>query len=284
MKLLKHLFITGFNTFSLAILFGGIYLELFDSTIQWHIRGAIVSSFVVVFFFSKLFLRPIARTDENLYPFTFSLLLGVVASVYYSYEQANFIDLALSILVFSGWLLYLKWFSVFEPRKDNKQLKVGFIIPNFPIQKTDKTQMYSHDLLGSPLIILFYRGNWCPFCMAQIKEIAQQYQELEKRGAKVLLISNQPHEYSESLNKKFNMNLLFLVDKDNLAAKQLDIESKFGIPGGFQVLGFDSDTAMPTLIITDKYGKILFADLTDNYRVRPEPDIFLKILDKQPLG
>jgi len=55
--------------------------------------------------------------------------------------------------------------------------------------------------------------------------------------------------------------------------------SENGLPFGFQVLGYDSDTVMPTIIITDKNGKILFADLTDNYRVRPEPSTFLKVLD-----
>ena len=37
---------------------------------------------------------------------------------------------------------------------------------------------------------------------------------------------------------------------------------------------------MPTVVITDANGKIIFRDLTDNYRVRPEPETFLKILDK----
>jgi len=37
---------------------------------------------------------------------------------------------------------------------------------------------------------------------------------------------------------------------------------------------------LPTVIITDAEGKIIFADLTDNYRVRPEPDTFLKVIDE----
>jgi len=35
---------------------------------------------------------------------------------------------------------------------------------------------------------------------------------------------------------------------------------------------------MPTVIITDEDGKFLFSDETDNYRVRPEPELFLEIL------
>lgn len=49
---------------------------------------------------------------------------------------------------------------------------------------------------------------------------------------------------------------------------------------GMEVLGYDSDTVMPTVIMTDATGKILFADLTDNYRLRPEPETFLKVFSQ----
>ena len=63
-------------------------------------------------------------------------------------------------------------------------------------------------------------------------------------------------------------------------AKQLDIFHENGLPTGFQALGYNSDVIMPTVIITDKNNNIIFTDLTDNYRVRPEPNTFLKIIDK----
>ena len=44
------------------------------------------------------------------------------------------------------------------------------------------------------------------------------------------------------------------------------------------MLGYDSDTVMPTVIITGKDGKIVWTHETDNYRVRPEPDTFLEVL------
>ncbi|GAA4274348.1 hypothetical protein GCM10022258_36440 [Aquimarina gracilis] len=117
--------------------------------------------------------------------------------------------------------------------------------------------------------------------MAQIKEIASQYKELEKRKVNMVLISPQPHKYTKSLAKKFDVNFNFLVDEGNKVARQLNIFAKNGIPMGFQTLGYDSDSVLPTVLITNKEGRIIFADLTDNYRVRPEPETFLAILDKQ---
>jgi hypothetical protein len=34
------------------------------------------------------------------------------------------------------------------------------------------------------------------------------------------------------------------------------------------------------VIITNKQGIIIYSDLTNNYRIRPEPDDFIEVLDK----
>ena len=94
-----------------------------------------------------------------------------------------------------------------------------------------------------------------------------------------MCIRDRPHKYTATLAEKFQVGFHFLVDKGNQVAKKLNILSENGLPFGFQILGYDSNTVMPTIVITDKNGKILFADLTDNYRVRPEPSTFLAILD-----
>ena len=44
------------------------------------------------------------------------------------------------------------------------------------------------------------------------------------------------------------------------------------------------DTVMPTVVVTNANGTILFSDQADNYRVRPEPDIFLAILRRAGVG
>ena len=59
-----------------------------------------------------------------------------------------------------------------------------------------------------------------------------------------------------------------------MAAKQLGIVHRWGTPMGLQMLGYESDTVLPTVILTDSRGIILFSDQTDNYRVRPEPEVF----------
>jgi hypothetical protein len=56
-----------------------------------------------------------------------------------------------------------------------------------------------------------------------------------------------------------------------------------GLPAGFQALGFGSDVPRPTVFITAPGGRILWRDLTDNYRVRPEPASIFHVLDQHAI-
>jgi hypothetical protein len=62
-------------------------------------------------------------------------------------------------------------------------------------------------------------------------------------------------------------------------ARKLMIDQDHGIPFGYWIFGYKNETVLPTLIIADEAGKILFLDLTDNYRLRTEPETFFKIID-----
>ena len=63
------------------------------------------------------------------------------------------------------------------------------------------------------------------------------------------------------------------------AARQLGISRSNSIPFGMQLLGYSSEAALPTVVVIDANGRILFTDLTDNYRHRPEPEKLISVLD-----
>lgn len=133
-------------------------------------------------------------------------------------------------------------------------------------------------LAGKKVVYIFYRGNWCPICMTQVRAMVDQYMELKERGAEVLLISPQPNAKSKELAEKFKVEIHFLTDTNNGMAKLLEIEDTNGTPIIPQLAGFDKDTVLPTVIITDELGKIIYLDRTDNYRVRPEPEALIASL------
>lgn len=267
---IKSLFINEFPVFALII----FIKTSIDASLNLNTISSLLSSFTVVFFFSMLFLKPVARTTKILLPYSIIITL----SLFLSLIDYSINTVIINALLFLGWLCYLTWYSSFNSR-NTSVLEVGKVLPNFNLENSDKETIDLSFFKGEFKIFLFYRGNWCPLCMAQIKEIANQYKALSNRNIDVLLVSSQPHKFTQNLAQKHNVPFHFLVDKNNNVAKKLGILHKNGLPAGFQVLGYDSDVVLPTVIITDKQQKIIFADLTDNYRVRPEPETFIQIID-----
>ena len=223
-------------------------------------------------------IRPRPRTSNRL-PIVSSLILGGLACALVGFILGGFaqpLPLVLALLGASGFMLYNFWYSSFD-RTDSMRLQLDAPLPNFVLQDVNGNNFPSTSLLGKPTVLLFFRGNWCPLCMAQISEIADGYKALADRGAQVALISPQSHENTVELASRFDVPFVFLSDQGSKAAKKMDIAMDDGVPLG--ITGYDPETVMPTVIITSANGRIIFLDQTDNYRVRPEPSTFIEALD-----
>ncbi len=272
--MVKSLFIVIYPTLCLIAIVFGIKLLLAGNPFLGI--GIITAAIPFLFFVGKAYLIwTTARTDENFIVASSIVGIGILISLF-SIAKVGFTTMHL-LPFFLGllWLAYIRWYSRFDNRQ-NDLLTVGNILPNFQLENQDGESVSSQSLMNKKHIILFYRGNWCPLCMAQINEISSMYGELKQKGIETALISPQPHYKTKSIAKKFGVDFKYLVDKNNKAAKALGIFAKSGLPMGLQALGYDSDTVMPTVILTDNKGKIIYSDLTSNYRVRPEPQDFLK--------
>ncbi len=277
MNKLKAIFIT---LYSMGAMFAAIHstamLFISDFNNAW-IGAFIATTPIAVFFSYMLTKKSTARTSKNLPQLLVPSVIGFGLALV---SQQNSIMPLMYAASFGliGTLLYVYWYSHINRSAAN--IKVGQTLPDFTLTDTQGEAVNSSAFRQQASLLLFFRGSWCPLCMAQIKEIAASYKALELRGVKVFLVSPQSERQSQKLAKQFDAPMTFMVDKNLKAAKQLGIMHESGTPVGMK--GYDSDTVMPTAILTDKTGKIIFADLTDNYRVRPEPKTFINILDNQP--
>jgi peroxiredoxin len=233
-------------------------------------------------FIGNLYLYKTARTTANLIPLILVPAIALTFTLLGLMITGSLLEFPLTLLggfaSLIGNLLYVFWYSRFG-RKENQLLKVGQALPKFSLKDSNGSCVTSEQISQQASLILFYRGNWCPLCMAQIKEVAAQYRELESRGIKIFMVSPQSEAHTRGLAKRFDVDMHFLIDEGSKVADKLQIVAKNGLPMGLQALGYDSDTVMPTVVMTNKEGKIIFADLTDNYRVRPEPEDFLRVFD-----
>ena len=277
MNLLKSLFVSLYMMVAMAItVFAVRSLMTTHDYISWGGVILVTAPFVLVISWVMIF-RNIARTSAR-FPILIALGVAGTALASWGYLQGgSLVAPVLALLGLVGFLAYDFWYSSFSNRASS-QLSVGNMLPEFVLKDTAGNAVTSTSLTDKPAVWIFYRGNWCPLCMAQVKEIAGQYQQLQELGARVALISPQPHKFTIGLAKKFDVEFDFLTDEGNRVARTLGVASPNGIPMGMQVLGYDSETVLPTVIITDVGGSILWAHETDNYRVRPDPDVYLEVL------
>lgn len=278
MNQLKSLYISLYMSGAVAIcLYAGWRIADGGDVIAW--LGAMATALPLLIYVGWIFAtRSVARTSARLPLLTGIGLAGVAAAGWSLHRGSG--DIAALAVALGGslaFLVYAYWYSSFG-RKKSQVLRRGGKLPHFEVTGTDGRMIASENLVGTPTILMFYRGNWCPLCMSQVREIAGLYNELERMKVRVALISPQPHRNTVALARKFGVNFTFLTDRHNAAARALGIALDHGLPFGMQVLGYDGETVLPTVIITGADGAILWVHETDNYRVRPEPETFLQVL------
>ena len=275
---LKSLFIYPAVLISVVLLFFALFQLVTGDHDRTAWAGAAISALPLPFLILRLMIKPVERTSENL---PLLLLLSAVGVMVATWEQfiegvAGWGPLSVALVNAGIMLLYVFWYSRFG-RIESMQLGVGNKLPEFRLRDSADNEVGSEDLSGSPAVLLFYRGNWCPLCMAQIREIVSRYQEMDELGIKVVLISPQPDIHTKNLAGMHDVPFHFLIDAENRLAETLGIAIDNGVPMGVPG-GYDPNTVMPTMVVTNASGTIVFSDQTDNYRVRPEPDVFLAIL------
>ncbi len=156
---------------------------------------------------------------------------------------------------------------------------MGTKVPRFPLVGLDGSEVSSDVFATGSRVIMFYRGNWCPFCMVQVRQLAEQYRQLERRGVGVALISPQRPDETVELASRFDIPMEFYVDRDGAAARVLDLVQSGGVPAIYGA-GTNGDTVVPTVVITGRDGNVLWVAHADNHRIRPEPATFLDVLDR----
>lgn len=239
--------------------------------------GLLVAAAAPLGFFGWLFATNPARTDRH--PILVSAIAGLgavlSAAAVYRYGEAWNPYLVGGIGVLIGWMVYVRWYSV---QRDTPDAPVpGQPLPAFSLETPDGETIDSSALTGRPAVLVLYRGSWCPLCTAQIKELAAAWREVG-RDATLWFISNQGMDRTRALADRFDLPGAFLRDPDGAATKTLGLHAPGATPAGLELLGFPADAAVPTVLVVDADGIVRFIEVADNYRLRPDPQVYLPYL------
>ena len=219
-------------------------------------------------FFIAIYVIDIARSSRYL-PIQLSssaIALGLTLASFESIPAA-----VLTFISCLGNLAYIFWYTPLN--RHGSKITLGQALPPFSLTSINGDTINPHASNNRYRVWLFIRANWCPLCVAQVKELVNEYKMLESLNCDTFIISSQSEQDSQKLAKQMNAPLHFTIDKDNQAAKALGIEHIGGTP--FGIPGFEANTALPTVIITAPDNSVIFVDQTDDYRIRPEPSSFI---------
>ena len=268
------------TTIAVAIVHGYRAPDL-PSAACWLPPLGVAAAFLA--FIGWLFRSRRARTSRQLPALQVTAGVAAVATAacFSIHGPAAALSGTLTLLTAAGILAYIHWYSRLA-RPASESLWVGSRLPHLEFTDLRGRKISSVVFDGQPSIILFYRGNWCPLCSAQVAELAAGYREIAATGTRVFLVSCQSRDETLSLAARFDAPMEFLEDAGGAMARRLGIFHSRGVPVG--VRGFGKDTVLPTVIITDRTGRIVYVDQTDNYRVRPEPAEFLRVLGSLPVN
>lgn len=221
-----------------------------------------------------------ARTAPRLPTTQVITIIGVALAAYGAFRDYQskslfaLLPLGPALLGFVVLQWYVFVYSIYG-RQKSEAIVLRQPLPEVVFQTLDGEQVTSRSFVGSNTLIVFFRGNWCPLCMAQLRELRARADRLAAASVEVKFVSNQSVERSRELVKKLDLPRHFEVlhDRDLRAARALSIEDIGGTPAGMK--DYPADTVKATVIALDAQGRVIFGDETNNYRVRPHPDTFI---------
>jgi peroxiredoxin len=266
----------------LLALSGLVMLVASMGALEW-LGVALASGALPAYMFLVMGKGEVARTSASLPAVQLAAAIGLVLAAWPALAAPvpqggwSYLPLALALAGY-GIMQWYVWVYSRYGRKRGVAIVLGEALPSVQFETLDGNAVSLADFRGSKLLIIFFRGNWCPLCKAQLKEVRARAGELAAASVKVKFVSNQSAEHSRELARELDLpdHMEILLDADLKAASALSIVDKGGTPPGMK--GYPVDTVMATVIALDEEGRVIFGDETDNYRVRPHPDSFMPVL------
>lgn len=160
-----------------------------------------------------------------------------------------------------------------------EQLRRGQPLPEFDALDEDGKRLNSRDLLGKPVVMIFVRGNWCPFCSRQVRNLTAYYKEIVDLGAKLIFVTPRPQETTRRVAEFFDVEFEFWLDESLAATRELGLLLESAVPKDYY-REYGSDTIWPTSLVIDAERIICYVELSKHIIDRPNPKTLLRELKR----
>lgn len=172
------------------------------------------------------------------------------------------------------------------------EVKVGDTLPEMSFKDADGKDVNSKTLYAKgPAVIMFYRGNWCPFCNKSLKAFQDKVGEATEMGATITAISPEKPEELATTAKKDALTFTLLSDNTGEAIKKLGLAFDLDAATRTKYKGFGVDLAThnangqwqlphPATLVVDTKGVVRYAYVNEDYTKRADPEAVLAAVKK----
>ena len=164
-----------------------------------------------------------------------------------------------------------------------RALAVGAKAGMFELKNQNDSVVRSSDLLAKGrLVVCFFRGRWCPFCVGQLEAMNAALPQIEQAGASLIAISPQTVKQSFFMADQHGLRFPLLSDAGNEVARHFGLV--YRVPDDQQAIyrrvfinlpfvnGDDSwELPIPATYILERDGTVVYAVANPDYTQRPEP-------------
>lgn len=161
-----------------------------------------------------------------------------------------------------------------------KGLQINSKAPEFSLKDQHGNLItFSTELKKGAVVLVFYRGQWCPYCNRQLKGLQDSLSYIKEKGAVLIAVSPEKPENISKTVEKTKATYPVLFDNGLKTMKSYDVAflvdsstvEKYKAHGidFYDANGANGATLpVPTVYIINKEGIIVFKHFDPDYRKR----------------
>ena len=176
-------------------------------------------------------------------------------------------------------LLFVLLFSFpsFGQAQNPEPLFIGDRAPNIlALDQFEKRVSLKERLENGPVVIVFYRGQWCPHCNRHMSQIQDSLQMILDAGASVIAITPEMGEKIEKTTEKSDANFSIIYDENHRIMDKYRITFKlsgwkrfiYGININKASGNKDSALPVPATYIIAQDGTVFSSHFNEDYSER----------------
>jgi peroxiredoxin len=170
-------------------------------------------------------------------------------------------------------------------------LKVGDKAPDPQLAKPNGDPVQLSELYArTPIVLVFYRGGWCPYCNKQLSGLQEHLERIAIQGAFIIAVTPEGPSQIEKTTADQKITYAILSDYKHEAAEQFKIlfEMSPEMQEKYKGYGVDLSTKNwdrtwrlphPAAYVIDKEGTIRYAFCAEDYKQRADPEAILAVLE-----